>query len=81
MYLEISFAGFFHMLMEFLWPALHVVLRMFERFFSAIAGFFSNLDDVGEVSYFYGIAKDDTILLFFRAHIVIWPNCGVIISI
>uniref|UniRef100_A0AC34R464 Uncharacterized protein n=1 Tax=Panagrolaimus sp. JU765 TaxID=591449 RepID=A0AC34R464_9BILA len=51
MYLEVSFAGILHIGMEFAWPVMHVGLRMFERFFAAIAGFFSNLDDVGESVY------------------------------
>uniref|UniRef100_A0A7E4VAB6 Uncharacterized protein n=1 Tax=Panagrellus redivivus TaxID=6233 RepID=A0A7E4VAB6_PANRE len=50
-YIEVSLAGMVQLVFEWLWPTLHIMLRMIERGFKGIAGFFAGLDDVAESSY------------------------------
>uniref|UniRef100_A0AC34FQ56 Uncharacterized protein n=1 Tax=Panagrolaimus sp. ES5 TaxID=591445 RepID=A0AC34FQ56_9BILA len=50
-YIEVSFAGMVEILFEWLWPSVHISLRMIERFFKGIGNAFAGLDDLAESSY------------------------------
>uniref|UniRef100_A0A914Y971 Uncharacterized protein n=1 Tax=Panagrolaimus superbus TaxID=310955 RepID=A0A914Y971_9BILA len=50
-YIEVSFAGMIEILFEWLWPSIHISLRMIERFFKGIGNAFAGLDDLAESSY------------------------------